>query len=310
MEQDLTLLILSFFALWVFGLWFIWSRPALEIKKLTPSKLTLNIYPVILRIIARNHQLLGVILLLFPIWATPQITTLTCKRAFPSSSLEKIELTSDIVRCEIEEIGWFGHLKNIPLAQLQGANLKPSFGKAREISYQVILLTNKNKIPLRWHGDFQCESYEALTTRINAFVKNPTDNTLSVQQDEREFGYFFLGLGIFLFWLSFLFVGIGTTSQCTLEPDSNSFTLQHQRFFGLKTFQDKLALNDIAQARVEYGEGFKTTSTSRITLILNTGEKLPLNPVYSSGGKEEIATAIDKFLKSYQSQHKPSEKSS
>ena len=297
----------------LFGLWFIWNRPALEIKELTPSKLTLNIYPVILRIIAGNHQLLAVIFLLFPILVTPQITTLTCERVWPSSSLEKIELTSDIVRCEIEEIGWFaGALKNIPLAQLQGANLKTSFGKDNEISYQVILLTDKSQIPLRWHGDFQRESYEALTTRINAFVKNKnsTDNTLSVQQDEREFGYFFLGLGIFLFWLSFLFVGIGTTSQCTLEPDSNSFTLQHQRFFGLKTFQDKLALNDIAQARVEYGEGFKTTSTSRITLILNTGEKLPLNPVYSSGGKEEIATAIDKFLKSYQSQHKPSEKSS
>ena len=306
MEQYFTIVILAFFALWVFGLWFIWSRPAIKIKESTQSKLTLNIYPVIFRIIAGNHQLLGVILLLFPIVATPQITTLTCEPVFQSSSLEKIELTSNIVECEIEEIGWFGHLKNIPIAQLQEANLETFSGKDKEISYQVVLLTDENKIPLRWYGDRTRKSYEALTTRINAFVGNPTDTTLTVQQDDREFGYVFFGLGSFLLLLSFLFISIGSTTKCTLEQDSNSFTLQQQRFFGLKNFSSKLALSDIAQARVEYGERL---STSRITLILSTGEKLPLNRVYSSGSKEEIATAIENFLKSYHSQHKPSEKS-
>ncbi len=304
MEQDITILILCFFGLWVLGLWWIWSRPGLEIKELSPNNLILNIYPVIFRIIARNHQLLGVILLLFPLCAVPQITFLVCERNFQSLSPEKIELTATGVRCEIEEIGWLGHVNNISLAQLQGADLKTTLRKNKDISYQVVLLTEKNKIPLRWYGDFQRESYEALTTKINSFVKNSTDKTLTVQQDEREFAYFFWGLGGFIFLLSFLFLGIGTTTRCLLELDSDSLTLEHKRFYGLKILTDKLALKDITEAKIEYNRESETKSTSRITLILNTGKKIPLNRTYSSDKKEAIATAINNFLEICQSEKK------
>ena len=68
----------------------------------------------------------------------------------------------------------------------------------------------------------------------------------------------------------------------------------------LTTLTSKLALNEIDRALVEYGE-----TTSRISLILNSGKKFPLTYIYdSAGGKEEIVNAIEQFIESYKSKQK------
>ena len=115
---------LGIFALGCLGLRYTFTRSRIEIRESTQKKLTFNIYPVILRVIAETHILFVAISLLIVVLIIPKIATLTCDHVFQLPSLEKEVSTSGIVQCEILGIGWLDHLKKIPISHLHGAILE------------------------------------------------------------------------------------------------------------------------------------------------------------------------------------------
>jgi hypothetical protein len=82
--------------------------------------------------------------------------------------------------------------KTMPLNQLQGAKVDVKIDTKRRSSYRLVLLTDGGEVPFT--TTFISGAEDA--NRINAFIANPGEISLRVQQDDRWFAYIFGGICI------------------------------------------------------------------------------------------------------------------
>lgn len=121
------------------------------------------------------------------------------------------------------------------------------------------------------------------------------------------FGFAFGGAGLillvytslyisgFLFFLSFLTIAQSSVKTCTFDKERDRMTIKRQYWFGEKILNH--SINEISDVEVEYSSG-NGGSVYRVTLILSSGEQLPLTRSYTSGieEKQRIAELIKNFL--------------
>ena len=165
--------------------------------------------------------------------------------------------------------------------------------------YRVALVTDWGNIPFRKSYTYSSlPEYQHLLTvvsQINSFVAKPLQDSLIVEQDEKYVGYICFATGTFFSLITFLILAISPYITCSLEREFNLVTIERRNLFSKKTFDYKIS--DIVAVKVEEQSDIES-ATYRLTLLLTSGEKVPLTYGFTSGWKEkqQIANQLQNFL--------------
>lgn len=212
-----------------------------------------------------------------------RLVELKCKRVEPTQ-----------VACELISSNLLGkHTTPIPTGQLQGAEVDKT-SDSEETFYRVELLTKNGRVPLTEMYFGSGRQYEQ-ADQINAFVSNPQQMSLKIQQRHSWLAYPFGGL--------FAFVGGCITfgcmirkfqTSCIFDKGSHRMYLKQHNVFKSEVIEHMI--HEIKEAQVVEGtdsDGDKTYSTS---LVLHSGEPIPLQIDGSGAEHYKIAQSINHFL--------------
>ncbi len=282
-----------FVIIWLTTILVVLIYPANQINQINSRKLIYKINPKTIWFFALFPEFCGLLFLTLPL-ILPSMTTLACHHNIEATSINNYENKTAIVECNIIEEYQLGRIKNIPISQLKKAILDEKINKDKDILYQIYLLSEADKkIPLYWQGDLKRKSFEKIIEQINSFIVKPQNNTLIIKQDDRANSFVFV-LGSFFLLVTLLIILFAPIRYIIFDLDSESLIDRKKILFLINTSTTKLNLKDITQATVEATE---TSETSRITLLLNSGDNFPLTFGYDSGtGKSEISRLINRFL--------------
>lgn len=282
------------------AIWFCITRPNLKMLEQTPNKLAFRISITFFWGVGVFLAGIGLLSLLFTLTLTP-VTTLTCNRTAPSQlSPTTLQDTPASAMCELVGINWFGGEKSKTfISGLQGATAetkikKDSDGKTTSV-YRVVLHTNGGNVPfIEEYTAYDNENRQTLIYQINAYVENSLQASLAVQEDDRLVGYTGFGIGFFFLLLSLLVAAAFPVVTCILDKELNRMTIKRQKWLSEKVFE--YPLSDILDVKVEYAGD--DSWMYRVTLIMVSGESLPLRYSYTSDfeEKQQIAIYIRRFL--------------
>ncbi len=206
-------------------------------------------------------------------------STLTCIRSDRTCSLEKKSLlkTSSL---------------DIPMEQLQGAQLITVTDSEGSDTYKVALNTTGGSIPLTGYSSSGYNSRRRIVEKINAFLTDASQQRLEVKQDSR----------ILLYIIGAIFAGIGLLlilliSRITVDLDRTKGLATLKRRSLITSSVDEILLGDLTGAEVQGSSGSKGASY-RVALVQRSGQRTPLTGYYSSGyqGKQKLAEEINNFL--------------
>lgn len=276
----------------------------------TPNKLNFTIQPKLLRFIGLFIGQLGVICIYFTLIATP-ITQLSCndytQNISALSTDKNIKQQISPVICQLVEFDWLGHQKsqkqiNGLLGATLGKQSKTNSNGKTSYRYQVQLLTNTESIPFTRvaYGDkYSYNKLESIILSINNFLTQPFGKELMLNQDDRLIGYLGVGMTIFFSLLALLIIAAGSFINCNFDKETNSFILSRYRWFGkFGKIVFQYSLNEIVNVEVEQSTTSEDDWVYRVTLVLESGDSLPLTRVYTSGfeEKQQIVNIIKTFL--------------
>jgi hypothetical protein len=228
----------------------------------------------------------------------PPVTILTCKY-FPESYVDR-----QYPSCQLVAISWIGTAQNKTLIpELQAALLVADSTTDINVSkfnlYRIVLIANENNIFFRENYVYKSTpEYKNLLTiasQINSFITKPLRNTLKVEQDGKIIGYAGFGICAFFSLITFLILTVSPYVTCSFERELEIVTIKRRNLFGNKVLEDKIS--NIVGVEVETRSG--EDITFRLTLMLASGEKLPLTYFFTSEGWQEeqlFANRIQKFL--------------
>jgi hypothetical protein len=114
--------------------------------------------------------------------------TFECVRLTPQTDEGTCELVSAGVRGDVE-------VQTLPISELQGARVASHYDSDDgTTTYRVELLTERGDIPLTevWSSGQSGKQQNAQD--IEQFVQDQSITTLTIAQDDRWFGYLFLGI--------------------------------------------------------------------------------------------------------------------
>ncbi|MBD2680236.1 MULTISPECIES: hypothetical protein [Nostoc] len=276
----------------------------LKVHEQTQNKLNFTIEPKLLRFLGLFIGQLGIIYL-FAIFAIVPVTQLNCDRVTQKLEASSIEQKSTKIICQLREFDFVGHEKSQKqVSGLLGTSLEKQNKTDKEgkiiYEYQVQLLTNTESIPFRRipYSDYFSEEAEFIILKIKNFLAQPLEKKLLVKQDDTIMLYGAIGMTLFWFLLGLLIIAPSSFINYYFDKESNSFTLSCYRWFGILGKAISLySLNEIVNVKVEsfnYDEG---GTGHRVSLILESGETVPLNGCYSFGFQEE--QEIVKMIKSF-----------
>jgi hypothetical protein len=165
-------------------------------------------------------------------------------------------------------------------------------------TYRVVLLTNSREVPFTSVWSSSAGGKQKNADRINAFIGNPGEISLRVQQDDRWFAYPFGGI--------FALVGGGLVLGSLLNGEFIvSFTfdktlglvrLKRQTLRRTKVTEGRLReINQVDVKEETNSDGDKTYS---VWLNLRSGEHipLPLQGITDKQGNQKMAECIRQFL--------------
>jgi hypothetical protein len=253
------------------------SEELMEILQQTPNQLTLRLRPVLIWLVGGFFAAWGILPSVFA-----KATLFTCNRTeFSQSSCQL--LTSGLLGSEV---------RAIPLRALQGAKVDKSIDSDGD-TYRVIILTTSGEIPFTSYSGSGEDQKQEIASRINQFVRNPGETTLSVQQDDR-FSAYLLG-GIFSAIGLFLLVSSGQIVTCLSDKTLGTLTLKKQGLFSTKVTEHQI--QEIADILVEESTD-SDGCTYRVSILMKSGKRQALTNYYSSGkkSKQETADCLRRFL--------------
>ncbi|MDZ8106094.1 MAG: hypothetical protein RM338_10800 [Nostoc sp. DedQUE12a] len=301
------------YVLFIIDLILIWDLSKgknVKIHELTENKLNFTTQPKLLRFIGLFFGQIG-IFSLSTIFMVIPVTQLNCDRVPQNLQASSVEQKSSIIICKIREFDLFGHQQNQKeIYDLIGTSLEKQTKTDREgkviYKYQVKLLTNTESIPFRRiaYSDYFPQKAELIILKIKNFLAQPLEKSLIVTQDDTIIFYGAIVITIFWFLLGLLIIGAGSFINCNFDKESNSLTINRYRWFGkLGKAVFLYSLNEIVNVKLEslnYDEG---GTEFRVTLILESGERVSMIGYYDSGfyssgfqEKQEIVKMIKSFL--------------
>lgn len=291
--------------------WYLLKGKFIKIYEQTQNKLNFTMQPKLSRFLGLFIGQIGVIFLCATFTIIP-VTQLNCDRVLQnlhsSSVSADIEQKASSVICQLIEFDFLGHQKSQKqISGLIGVYLdkqtKTDKNGKKSYAYQVLLLTNRESIPFTrvTYSDYFQEKAEYIILRIKRFLAEPLENNLIVKQDDRLAVDAAIILSLFCFLLSLLLIAAGSFINCNFDKESNVLTLSRYRWFGkLGKAVFQYSLNEIVDIKVESSDSDEGGFVYRVTLILASGESVPLSSVYSSGfeEKQQIVNLMKTFLAS------------
>jgi len=248
----------------------------LKIIESTPTTLALRRLPILMWLICLGTLLLGMVLTL----VLGKLHVLECQRLGSGGT------------CQLTARNLFGsgQMQIFPLSDLQGAAVEISEDSEGDTTYRVSLRIHGQNQPLSPVYSSGFSKKDALAQKINGFVTDSRQPSLSVRQDER-----FLGMlvgGICALTALALAAFLGQVVTLRLDRSTGTVTLRRMGLLGVR--EGEYLLSDFSDAVLEHGE-----NTSRIALVTRDGGHLPLTTEFTSGSrsKEAIAAKIREFLK-------------
>lgn len=250
----------------------------MKIVQQSSGQLKLRLTPVALWIFGGIFAAAG----FFIITILCKATTLNCNRTEPAQGSCQL-VTSGLLQSEVKEI---------PLNVLQKAEVAESRSDDG-YTYRVTLVTSNGDLPFTSYSSSGEGGKQAIASRINEFVGNPSETSLKVQQDDRLF--------IFIFGSVFIIVGFfvgvcwGQIVTCQFDKTLGSLILKRKGLFGTQVAEHRI--KDIKDVQVQTSTS-SDGSTYRVSIVLLAGEHLPVTMYYSSGreSKQKTADCIRKFL--------------
>ncbi|MEH2283083.1 MAG: hypothetical protein V7K90_17430 [Nostoc sp.] len=286
--------------------WYFLKGKNLKIHEQTQNKLNFTIQPKLLRFIG---LFIGqaVIVYLYATFLIITVTQLHCDRISQNLQASSIEQKSSTIICQLREFDFLGHQKSQKqITGLIGTRLEKQTKTDKNgkiiYEYQVQLLTNTESFPFRraTYSDYFSEEADLIILSIKDFLAQSLEKKLVVKQDDRLYGYVLIVITIFWFLLGLLIIAVGSFINCNFDKESNSLSISRYKWFGKFGKEVFLySLNEIVDIKVESSnseDGF----VYRVTLMLASGETVPLSGCYSSGfqEKQEIVKIIKNFLTS------------
>jgi hypothetical protein len=214
--------------------------------------------------------------------ATAKTVTLECQR--PDSTQ---------ITCQRTVTGILGTTTDRIPGQLQTATVVKAGGAG------VVLGTTTGKVELAPYRVFVTNKHQETADRLNAFLKDPQQATVRVEQDDRLgnslfFGNFLLGsLGI-----AILSLRIPLKMSCMFDRPSDQVTITKKYLYGER--QTILPLSTIQQA--QNSRWFLYLSVDKrnaygLNLIQNNGRKISLSvPSQDLEQYQEISDTTNRFL--------------
>ncbi|KAF3888018.1 MULTISPECIES: hypothetical protein [Nostocales] len=252
----------------------------MKILQENPNNLTLQLRPWFTWIFSATFFLAGLSLAVFG----GQVHTLKCRR--------------DRSVCEASSASLlWSTQQTIPIANIQSAEIDILKDKKQNSYYQVLLLTDRKKIPVIVStSDY--ETVEMWAKQIEVFLQKPHIKELVIQEDYRLEGYIVGGI----FGSIFVLAGVmtlaifGTVSTCTINKNLGKLTLHNRGL--LNHSQTEYATQDILRVVVEKYRNNTKRFTYRVVLVMECGERVPFTLYFSSQLKEQqqIAEHISFFL--------------
>lgn len=285
------------FALICLGMYLCFICKSYKILEETENKLIFQIRPTFFWAISVFFGSISLLFILSVLCFSPA-TILTCKYS-PLSSIDQ-----HYPSCRLVAISWIGTEQNNTLIpELQAALLEAKLDTDKDSStfnrYRIVLIADKNNIPFRENYVYKSmPEYEhllAIAGQINSFIAKPLQNYWIVEQNEKDFGYVGLGICAFFSLITFLILTVCSYITCSFDKKLNIVTIERSNLFGKKIFTDKIS--NIIAVNVEEQSNIES-DTYRLTLILASGEKLPIRSFFTSGWQEKqlFANVIKKFL--------------
>lgn len=251
----------------------------MKIVQQTPTELTLRLRPVGLWVFGGIFAAAGLAVII----CFGRATTLACNRVEPTQG-----------SCEIAESSLLGFAaREISLTSLQGAEVETQTDSDGS-THRVVLLTRDEDIPFPFYYSSGYDKKQANASRINAFVNNPAEIALGIQDDGRWFAYPFGGI----FVAAGLFViSTGKVVTCSFDKTLDRMTLRRQGLFGAEVI--KHSIWRISDVQVESSIDGDDDRTYRVSFKLKAGDHLPLTSYYSGGkgDKQQTVERIRTFLK-------------
>ena len=285
------------FALICLGMYLCFICKSYKILEETENKLIFQIRPTFFLAIGVFFGAISFLFILSVLFFSP-VTILTCKYS-PLSSIDQ-----HYPSCRLVAISWIGTEQNKTLIpELQAALIEAKLDTDKDSStfnrYRIVLIADKNNIPFR--EDYVYKSMPeykhllAIAGQINSFIAKPLQNYLIVEQNEKDFGYVGLGICAFFSLITFLLLTVFPYITCSFNKELNLITIERSNLFGKKIFVDKIS--NIIAVNVEEQSGTEN-DTYRLTLMLASGEKLPIRYFFTSGWQEKqlFANLIKEFL--------------
>ena len=216
------------------------------------------------------------------------------------SVLECDRAVSD--QCTITHSNAFNQeTRTFPIASLQEAKVETSrrsSGSRSNRTSQVVLLTSDGRVPLSRVYTSGWGKHTRQADQANQFIATPTIARLYLSQDTRWIGaivmLFFGGGGLVLLLNT-------KVTTCTFDKSTNQCTLRLVGLTGVNRYQ--CSLPQILGMRVDLSgqtkAGDDDKPNSRLTIVLKTGETIPLAKIYGGdlAKHESVARQVHEFLR-------------
>jgi hypothetical protein len=213
-----------------------------------------------------------------------KVATLQCTRLEPKQ-----------VRCEYIVSGLLTKKSiQIPVGELQGADVEVNQDSDGN-TYRITLLTqNQGRVPFTDSFSSGREKYSK-ANQIKAFVNDPEQMSLQVNQDDRWFAYpfgsiFAIAGGSIIFYA----LNISFKNTYTFDRQTRDLKLSRQGLFG--TSKKEFKLHEIKQAEVTESKDSDGDTTYKAELVLRSGERLPLHGIVLSNNYQKTVDTINQFL--------------
>lgn len=252
----------------------------MKILEYTSTKLTIQ------QNAPARHWIIGMIFILIGLVAIAgpeQLTTFKCDRLnMKQGSCELVQ--SSLIASDV---------KTFSLESIQEAKLETN-PNSQEQASRLILVTKTEQIPIISEYSSNFEHQRNIMQQINNFLVTSTQPSLEIVEDSRIFSYLFGSL----FIIAGL-VGSGLmTQQCTCNFDKTVGAVTLTKKGLLWKRSQKRTTSEILGLQVETNKKQSDKNKYRLSLVLNSGQKLNLGSNYELSRLEtqKLIDCITTFL--------------
>ncbi len=253
-----------------------------------PNQLILRRRPLGLWLVGSFFTIVGVVVIIL----FSKASIFTCER-------EQVNQGN----CELKQAYFLMSQKIIfSLNELKGAEIVTTHVRGmdsfflRQPHYQVMLLTQTEKIPLTPYGTVNREKQDTVTAQINTFLHNLQETSLIIKQDNRWL----------VFFIGSIFISIGLLAELsqiitvTFDKAVGSFKIERQGV--IRTQVSEHPLEEIAEVKLRISSYFNSkTLLYQVVLVLKSGQNILLSPNShrNKARKQRIANEIANFVEQW-----------